>query len=447
MAVIELGLVNPDGDEPYAEPGRRPLRRPELRRVLVALVAVLCVLTVTGSARPDPRGLTQLWSAPLRQDADTFRLAGDAVYVINQEPSPRLTVYDARTGTVRWSTADIEDTTWLAGIAAGVVLLPAGSTTVSQQEPDGSGSSREFSRDTVALDAATGRKLWRRLGAMTAPLGDRVLLSEWDEAGERARLLRVIRLRDGAPVWSRANGELDFWTTDTTSGAAAERLVTVTAQGRVEVVAITDGSVVATGRIPWTDRSQNDDYTTLTVQGRRLYLDQTRQGDSTVTAYDTETLRLLWRVPQASPGGSYGCGPVVCLTDVDGITGHDRETGRVLWRLPGTSNIYPLLDGRLVIDEEPGGRRSVIHGLTGRRLADLGAAMPVWDGVGRGTPYLLAPTVQPPDRTSVSSFDPAGMAVLLRGTIMPVIEGGCQQEGSLLACQTPDNRLVVTDVG
>lgn len=447
MAVIELGLVNPDGDAPSPGVDRPPFHRRDLRRLLVVLVAVCCVLTVTGSTRPEPRGLAQLWSIPLRQDVDTFRLAGDGVYVLNQIRGPRITAYDARTGAVRWSTADVENSTWLASVDAGVMLVPAGFATVRQREPDGTDSVREYSQDTMALDTATGRRLWRRPGEVTAVLGDRVLLSEWNVTGDRARRLQVVRLRDGAPVWSRANGELDFWTTGTTAGGTAERLVTVTPQGRAEVVALVDGSVLATGNIPWTSESQDTDYTTITVQGRRLYLDQTLRNKSTVSVYDTDTLRRLWRVEQASPGGSYGCGAAVCLTDAQGTAGHDRDTGRVLWRLPGAFNGAPLPGDQLMIEEDAGARHSLVDGRTGRRIADLGAAMPVWDSLNRRAPYLVARTTQPADRTSVSAFDPATAEVLMRGTIVPVLDYGCQTAGRLLACQTVDNRLIVTDVG
>lgn len=447
MAVIELGLLSPDGDEPHRAPDRRPFRRPDLRRVLVALVAAGTLLTVTGSTRPEPHGLTQLWSAPLRQDTDSFRLVGDSVFVINQDPGPRLTAHDARTGAVRWSTAEVEERAWLETLGADVVLLPAGFTTVKQREPDGAESSREINRETVALDTATGRQLWRQRGEVTATLGDRVLLSEWNETGERARLLRVVRLHDGAAVWSHTSGEAEFWTTDTTTTSrAADRLVTVTPQGAVRVVALTDGTVLATGRIPWTSQSQNDDYTAVTVQGHRLYVDQTRQGKATVSAYDTETMRPLWRIAQPSGGGSYGCGPVLCLPAGNGIAGHDRDTGQRRWRLTGAVNVYPHLDGRLMVDEESGGH-SLIDGSTGRRLADLGGAMPVWTAVGGSTAYLVGRTTQPADRTSVARLDPATVEVLLRGTIDPISDYGCQNSGTLLACHTRDNRLIVTDVG
>jgi hypothetical protein len=138
---------------------------------------------------------------------------------------------------------------------------------------------------------------------------------------------------------------------------------------------------------------------------------------------------------------------VVCLTDEKGIAGHDQETGELRWRLPEAASGYPLLAGRLMIEENGEARRSIVDAATGRVIADLGAAMPVWDAVGRGTPYLVARTTEPPGRTSVSSFDPATGEVLLRGTITPVLDYGCQHDGGLLACVNQDNRLVVTDVG
>jgi hypothetical protein len=138
---------------------------------------------------------------------------------------------------------------------------------------------------------------------------------------------------------------------------------------------------------------------------------------------------------------------VVCVTDADGTTGHDWETGEPRWRLPGAGNGYPLREGRLLIEEHSGGRRTLVEATTGRLLADLGSATPVWDAMGRGTPYLIARTTEPAGRTSVSSFDPATGEVLLRGSIMPVVDYGCQNDGGLLACVTEDDRLVVTDVG
>jgi outer membrane protein assembly factor BamB len=447
MAVIELGLVHHDGDEPATEPGRRPLRRSDLRRVLVALVAVCCVLTVTGSARPDPRGLARLWTTPFAQDTDTFRLAGGTVFVLSGQGDRRLSAYDSRTGAVRWSTAAIEQATWLTAVEDGVLLMPVGTVTITDQDSAGNVSSREFSRDTVAVDAATGRQLWRQRGEVTSAIGNRVLLSEWNATGEHAQRLRVVRLHDGGTIWSRAQVDLDSWMTDTLAGAQADRLVTVTAQGAVEVLSLADGSVVTTGKLPWTRRSSSDDYSSINVQGRRLYLDQTIANRSSVSVYDTETLTRLWRREQSSAGGSYPCGPVVCVTDAQGVAGHDSETGALRWRMPRATTGYPLLGDRLLVEENEATRRNLVDGRTGRVLADLGTAMPVWDSLGRGTPYLLDRTVDPPGRTAISRFDATTGEMLLQGAIEPVLDYGCQYEKELLACVTQDNRLTVTDVG
>ena len=446
MAVIELGLVHPDDDDPYPGPSRRPLPPRERRRLLVAVVAVCCVLTVTGSARPEPHGLPRLWSIPFAPEGSDFQLVGDGIYVLSR-PSDRLTAYDARSGVVRWSIADLDGPIWMTAVQEGVLLLPTGITTVTHAEPDGTQSSREFSRDTVAIDAATGRQLWRARGEVAAALGDRVLLAEWNATGERARRLRMVRLRDGAAVWSRDRGELAYWTTDTTAGAQAERVVTVDPRGGAEVLAIADGSVVTTGRLPWTEPTRGGDNSMITVTGRRLHLDQTVHGESSVTAYDTDTLRRLWRSEQPWSGGSYECGPLLCISDGFGISGQDWETGALRWRLPGALGAYPLPDGRMIVDEAGGARRTLLDGATGRRLADLGQATPVWDALGRAGAYLVADTRQPAGLASVSRLDPASGEVVLRGAIMPVLGFTCKNQRDLLVCVTQDSRLVVTDVG
>nr|BFE72836.1 hypothetical protein GCM10020092_061370 [Actinoplanes digitatis] len=244
---------------------------------------------------------------------------------------------------------------------------------------------------------------------------DHALLLEWDEAGERSRRIRLVRLRDGGTVWTRDRTGVVSWATDTTPGVRPDRLVTVTAEGRAEVIAPADGSVIATGTLP---RAGDD--SAVTVEGRQLYRDQTVRGRTTVTAYDIDTLRRLWTVEQP-PGGSFGCGPVVCIGDGESVSGHDRATGARLWRLSGTAGVYPLAGGHLLAEDGNGARRTVLDATTGRRLAELDRGVPVWDSRGRLT-YLIAATLRPPGRTSVSSLDPVTGEVVLRGTVAPATD-------------------------
>jgi outer membrane protein assembly factor BamB len=449
MAVIELGLVSEGGDEPDARPARRPLGRRDLRSLLVAIVTAGSLLTVTGSARPDPSGLTQLWSIPFELGSGAYMLTPDSVYVLTQPGQDRLSAYDLRTGGLRWSHPAPDDSSWLSGIRAGALLLPAGLSTATYEDADGSTVTREFNRDTAAVDTVTGRRLWRQPGELITAEGDRALLAEWNKAGDKVTTFRAVRLRDGSTIWSRPAGDIGSWTTDTAPGTTAERLVTVTAQGRAEVLDLADGSVVATGAFPWQAQSASEsDYTTLIMDGTQLYLERNEGDTSTVTAYDTETLRQLWRIQQTAPGGVYGCGPVVCLNGTNATTGHDRATGEVRWRITGAANGFPLLNGLLLVDDdETGARHRLIDTATGRQLVDLGTAMPVWDYRFDGTRYVVARAQNSNDLTLISRVEPESGEVLLRGTVAAVLDFGCQSSGDVIVCETTDNRLIVTDVG
>jgi outer membrane protein assembly factor BamB len=437
MTVIDLGRVGHEGDDPPAGFRPRMLRRHEWRRLLLVVVAVGCVLTVTGSARPDPRGLVQLWDVPFALDTDSYQLSGNDVYVLDRSGGGQLTAHDARTGAVRWS-APAGGATGLVGARAGAVLMRADSTVISEEKPDGSSSFREFSRETVAVDPATGRQLWRGPGETMTVLDDHALLLEWDGTGERARRTRLVRLRDGGTVWSRDGSNAVSWAIDPAPGVRADRLVTVTAEGRAEVIALADGSVVTIGTLPRPGESSF-----ITMHAQQLYQDRTVNGRTTITAYDVDTLSRQWTVEQPS-GGSFGCGPVACFSDGEAIQGHDRATGARLWRLSGISNVYPLTGGRLLARAEQGAWHTVVAGTTGRRVTELGRGMPVWDPQGHLT-YLIAGTRQPPGLTSVSSFDPATAKVVLRGTVASAQT--CRADQGLLTCVTEDNRLAVTDVG
>ncbi|MGW4946328.1 outer membrane protein assembly factor BamB family protein [Actinoplanes sp. NPDC004185] len=449
MAVIELGLVGAEGDEQDARPDRRPLGRRDLRSLLVAVVTAVSVLTVTGSARPDPSGLTELWSIPFELGSGAYMLTPDTVYVLTQPGQDRLSAYDLRTGGLRWSRPAPDDSSWLSGIRAGALLLPAGLSTAMYEDADGSTVTRELSRDTVAVDAGTGRLLWRQTGELINAEDDRALLSEWNEAGDKITTFRAVRLSDGSTIWSRPAGDIGSWATDNAPGAKAERLVTVTAQGRAEVLDLDDGSLVTTGTFPWRPESASEnDYTTVTVDGAQLYLERNEGDASTVTAYDTDTLRQLWRVDRTAPGGAYGCGPVVCLNGTNDTTGRDRTTGEVRWRIPGAANGFPLLDGLLLVgDDETGARHRLVDTATGRQLIDLGTAMPVWDHRLRGTRYVVARAQNATNLTLISQMDPRSGQVLLRGTVAAVLDFGCQSSGDVIVCETGDNRLIVTDVG
>jgi outer membrane protein assembly factor BamB len=451
MTVIELGLVA-DGDDqsPFSGAPRR-WSRAELRRVLVALVAVLCLLTLTGSVRPDRRGITELWSMPFTSGVDSYTVAGDAAYVLSPGAST-LSAYDLRTGALRWARPVDGDTSvdWVPG--EGVLLSPAGATAVEIKQPDGSVISHQYSRDTVAIDAADGRQLWRRPGQLEVVAGDRLVLTELDATGSRVRAVRVVALRTGDRVFAPPTAGLANWTVESPpDGSPADRMVTATADGLVRVLDLADGRLVASGRLPWQRESDNQgNGTFLTLTDHHLFTERVGNGKSTVDAYDTETLRPLWQAKTSGSGYFTGCGPVLCRSDETGTTaGYDRDTGALRWRITGGLGNRPLPGGRMVMEGAMSGDRTrqyLLDAGNGRTLADLGQAMPVWTQPVGAAPYLLAHTLEPAGQMSVSRLEPRTGAVRLLGVITPV-DLDCQAAGSLLACVTMDRRLAVMDAG
>lgn len=447
MGVIELGVVT-DVDDHAPEPRRRPMRHSERRRVLLALVAALCLFGVTASALPVSHGPERLWSVPFRQGTDALTATSDTVYVLSPDHGD-LTAYANRTGEVRWSNTGLRGVSWVGSVESGVMLLPADNTTVQLEHVDGGEVFRQFTRQTVALDSATGRQLWRQNGDLSISTGGLVLLADWNEDGTSARTLRAVRLRDGSPVWSLPAGGLETWATGAPLSFGADRLLTITPQGFLTVYDIADGRRVTGGKVTWHGQGREEDsYTNLAIEGRTLYLENVAGGQGRVTAYDTETLRELWHVDNRSYGGFMGCGPVLCLGSLHGTSGHDPATGRLRWTRAGAVNAFPLSSSLLLVDDQSSSKQALIDAETGREVRDLGSTTLVWsDWRTDDSPYLLTPTEQPPGLVAVSELDGRTGELRLIGTMEPMSDNSCQSAGPLLICVAPDQRLTVMDVG
>ncbi|AGL20588.1 PQQ-binding-like beta-propeller repeat protein [Actinoplanes sp. N902-109] len=452
MGVIELGLVTGE-QEPPALAERHRLGSPrEIRRVLVAAVALVCLLAVTASAPPRSHGPAQLWSIPMAGGNESYTMTADHVYVFTNAPGGRrLSAYELRTGTMLWSTTVMADASWLGAIKSGVLLLPAGTQSVEFDTDDGGQGFREFTRETIAIDAATGRELWRLPGEYSVATDRQVLLAEWDDSGAVARTLRVAGLRDGVTAWTQTGHGVHTWVAADTGDAS--RLITATADGLVEVRGFADGRLVTSGQLPWQKPPGTGERSTdISIEDHLLVVRNMIHdniGDrAVVAAYDTGTLRERWHVDSTGFGGSYGCGPVMCLNDSAGISGYDPATGARRWHRPGLGYAILISHDRLIVDEgQDGTRHSVVDARTGATLAGLGDGMVVWDyeDVGEQT-YVLRRTADPPGLTAVGEVDGRTGKVILRGTVDQVQDYGCQSAGELLACSTVDGRLTITDI-
>ncbi|HEU4346196.1 MAG TPA: PQQ-binding-like beta-propeller repeat protein [Actinoplanes sp.] len=434
MTMIELGEISP-GSEP--EPLDRPIRRRDVRRIGVAVAVLLCLLTVTGSARPEPRSLPTLWSVPF--GGDQFTLTADAVFLLEPRAGHSLSRYDAATGKLRWSTRLDQFAGWLTTETRGLVLLPGVRSYVDQIIP---------MTDTLAIDAATGAERWRQPGDVMLPGNDTVLLAQWDSENPRLTGLRLVRAADGRVLWTIAsNPPVAGWTTLGAAPTRPDRLVTVTDQGRMEVRRYGDGVLIASGTVPWLIPAPNtEDAAYVFGSAGRLFVVRTVNGRQDIYAYQPDTLAQLWHVRADAGFGMFDCGPVLCVNArYTGVDGRDPGTGRLVWHSEGWDWAWPLRDGRLLAQGRDNGRSSVIDPATGRVLVDLGPARNVLEiEPGRLLIIRLAQTA--PYGSKIIELDHNGEQ-FLRGVLGSVADQGCQTAGGRMACAVAGGQLTVKDVG
>ena len=446
MTVIELGDVTPGSPLPsaVASPG---YDHRAVRRFVLAAIAVLCLLGLTGSVRPQSTLLRTLWSVPFGL-ADRFTVTSSALYAATVATHGRLTAYDLDTGAVRWSAGTPQGDAWPLAAAAGVLLFPADRVAHEIDSPDGTSYLAEFYRQTVAVDERTGAPLWRLPGETFTTGGRAALLV--DRAGEQGDMfaaIRLVGLRDGGVRWAAATPGTARLAVGGADPKNPDLLATVTATGDAEVRRMADGSRVAAGHIDLrTVSPENGEFVELFLDARRLYVRMsTGRGDS-LAAYSVDTLRPVWRQEDTARVAAYACGAVLCSVLNPGMLAFDPATGREVWSSPRTQNVWPAGPGRLLSDEGTDAY-ALLDEATGRRIAGLGPGRPVPDVDGT-IGYLVRDTSAPPYQAVVSRIDLATGEVGLRGTIPRISSDyGCQGTADRLACPTVDGRLLVVGVG
>lgn len=444
MTVIELGDITPGSDLPEATapPG---YDRRAVRRFALAVVAVVVLLAVTGSARPEPTMLRVLWSIPFGA-ADRFTVAADAVHAVTGD---QLTSYDLSSGAVRWSVPMPEPTGWpTEAEAAAVVLLPADRVAKQINSPDGGSYLLEYYRWTVAVDARTGAELWRRPGEVYATTRDAALLV--DRAGDGSGTMlafRLVGLRDGGVRWDRPGAGAVRTAVGGADPLNPDALVTVTATGDATTLRIADGTPIASGHLDFRVGSPQDgDFVDMVADRRNLYLRQSNGRGDTLTAYALATLSQVWRLAGTARVSAYPCGAVVCSVQSDATIGLDPETGAIRWRVPGAQSAWPVAPGRLLSDEGLSGGFALVDEATGRRIGPVGVGIPVAAADGTAA-YLLGNTPSSVYRTVVSRIDLVTGEIAVRGMIDRTGEYGCTATADRLVCPTTSGRLEVAAVG
>jgi outer membrane protein assembly factor BamB len=433
MTLIELGEISSGSPEPRPAPPRRA----DVRRVAAAAVTVLCLLTVTGSARPDPRGLPTLWTMP---DAGArITLTEDAVYLLDERGGATVRAYAAADGTPLWSRALERQAGWVSGEVPGTLLVPTSSGVL------GDGSSPVVT-ETVALDAATGAVRWRRPGDASIATPEAVVLGEWDELQNGLRSLRVYGTADGTPLWELApEAAVMSWTVAGADPRRPDRLLSVTRAGLMQVRRFPGGEPLAEASVPPMEAPREDAYSQVFSSGPHLFLVRLDGGEQKITAYDGDTLKPRWERTGPAASGPFACGTLLCVSTAEGeVDALDPVTGSVRWHGTGWDFAYGVGDGTLLVESHRTTRAQLVDERTGRVLADFGIGSTVLDP--RTGTVLSLTLTEPPPRWAVRQRDAATGEVILRGAVPSNGDHGCQLAAGRLAC-SGGGTLTVTDVG
>lgn len=434
--MIELGDVSVAPPEPPA-PGRPPIRR-----IALGVITALCLLTVTGSARPAVPLVRLLWQVPVAVN-DATTLTADTMYLHHATTAgARLTAFDLATGAVRWSRITGQVVGYVeAAPRAGILLAAADRQSVQLPLGDTADLTTSFTQATVALDAATGAQLWTAPGEVQSVDGDSALMFDVDDQGNQVRMW-LLRLRDHHTVWSVDTAGAPTQIVAATGGVPS-KIITASASGEIKIFGYGDGKLLRTARIAWTTPQPTADiWNDMTAVGDILVVNRSTQDRVETTAYRLDTMAEVWRAPGIR-SFVFDCGEVVCVTDNVGMTGHDPHNFRLLWSLPGVVSAQPAGPDRILVGQNgDDARQQVIDAVTGAPIGDAVQGSPIATGGPGDARLVLHSATSPLDRTSITRWDPATGRQVLLGSMSQLPGYRCEAVPRFLTCYRGDSYQV-----
>ncbi|MBU2661953.1 PQQ-binding-like beta-propeller repeat protein [Actinoplanes bogorensis] len=440
MSTIELGELPPADEEPEHTGSFRWPRR-HIRQAGAVLATVLCAATLAGSAvAPEPHGVRPLWSIEL-DDAQSTTLSRDRLFV-HRSLNGRATVtaYDLATGTVIWQHAFDGTIGYLQAVdPAGVILVPSEAHVVTMStSDDGSSYSTEFHRRTVAISMATGAELWRATGEPYSIGDDTVLLTEYTDRADLARM-RLVRLSDRSTIWTRETPGVKNQTVLPT--VHPERIVTATATGAIKIFSYASGKLITSATVPWSQGNPTEGYyNDLTGTGELLVVNRTRREKLDMSVYRLDTMTELWKMDGSGFNGfAFPCGATLCVSNSTGLEVYDPVTGARRWTLDGASNASMVSADRLMIGDSlgrPDGPNQLVDVATGTPVGEPLNGTLTWGDLKESSMLLLRTTVSPPDRTAVVRWDLETGRQRVLGAVDRIPDGACQTVPGYLACHS-----------
>lgn len=434
---------------PRGEPGLPPRW---WRWLGLALAATLSGTALVAAAPPSGSRLVEVARVD-PASVVTMHVAGSMLYAVMVGGGPHLVGYRLADGARRWSVPlDFSGT----AVQAGPIDVIDGSVLVSMHrylDPV----------RTVAVDAATGRELWRSdlPQVFGLGLGRTVVLGAYLDAdgrpgaapypgtygGEQPLLLHAVEARTGRLVW--AYRVPTGWQTVLPAAARAEPasgLVVIAPNGQATTVDLATGAERASAVIDAATISQSGQSDTparlaVGVYGDQLVLVTSRQGRPTLAAYRLSTLGLQWTAVLHTLAVFVSrCGTQLCVADEDAIYAFAPDTGTPTWTMRNAHRIRAWLGGWIYDEPDPtqSDGATLIDPVTQRVVLNLGR----WriHTPSNSGPVLM--TLVEPDATRTwLGLLAAGPRVDVLGVVTELAQNSCQVGDGYMACLTTTDQL------
>lgn len=432
MALIELSTETPAQPAAASPPPAYFYRRAGL------VVAVLLLLALGGAA-PAASVLWQRAGAVPVPPSGDFQLIGGTLYTMDLDAEPRvLTAWRADSVQRLWSFSDGkgEDPFFVAEATQDITVVRSG-------------------RSVTVLDARTGAVRWTSAVAVQ-PVSDTVAFveeeifrpgTEYDPAsGDPGQLygtnsaalhtepalrteLRGLDLGTGAQLWSLSfPGSVFTARTETSDNA-----VVVLSSDKLTLLSATTGAVLRQRAVPLLDGARAEQGE---VVGDTVLVHYGSFGmGGPVIAYARDTLEELWRQNQPDPAGNSAvCSGLPCVKSSDEIIVLDPRTGAYRWRIADTDVLAFGPDTVLQTQGLTSPLRTA-DAVTGQQRIDL-ARWRHFFPVQAGAAFML--THPDPDGSTVVGLLKRGATEVRPLGRLPTTTVQCQVVPGLLACRTVD---------
>ncbi len=402
-----------------------PPWRPHWRRFRLPVLLVLLLLFCAASVEPPPSLLRVVARTPVADDASVM-IADSELFVLDLTHGVRA--YDLADGRLRWSTQTIELATETT------MTYDDGNVIVSMDDTDASGE------HTVALDAATGRKMWTSDFGSAQQVADGVLVQAMPRpAGynypgtPQSGSVRLIDARTGATRWTH---DVDV---NCAMQVATEIVELCPNTSKLTVIGLVDGLPIVSRTVELGDAAVNFllpqqdqiDVPQLFVAGNTILIAHAHSPKPVLDAYELSNLSPLWGGVSIAYGQHFEqCGTAVCLTDG-----------------PSAGDAYDLATGRpvssLVYVPAPTGSRYVFIPVGFNALDQTTIPMPSADaGLSVGLP-------DSEPRLAESSLLARAVDDIV--TLIQIVPGvgpdSCATVAGYLVCTTIDHQLTAWKVG